>query len=186
MKTYITVDTDVIPEGAITIPDDERITTWTHWWNGSEVVAYSAEEVASRGTHPAGHRWVPGAGWVDERPIATYIEVRCAEVDAERERQNLLPIIFGGTLFDADAIAQRNVSAWLTNVAAGLNPPPGFVWRDFNNADHPADANFIRGLASAITLRGTLLYQTAWAKKAAVRAMTTRAEVDAFDPLSGW
>lgn len=107
-------------------------------------------------------------------------------IDIERESRNRSPISYSGSQFDADATAQRNVSAWMTNIAAGQNPPTGFVWRDFNNVDHPADGAFIVGLGNAITLRGSYLYQRSWIKKAEVDALTTAAEVKSYDVQSGW
>jgi hypothetical protein len=131
------------------------------------------------------HEW-DGERWVDQSPLAERIDRKSSQIDAERERRNQLPIEYQGTLFDADAKAQRNVSAWMTNLAVGVALPPGFVWRDYVNVDHPADAAFVTGLGAAITMRGTALYQTAWSKKAELQALTNTADVDSFDPLSGW
>lgn len=103
-----------------------------------------------------------------------------ADLEREREARNQLPIAFNGVLFDADATAQRNVSAWQTQIANAAPVPDGFQWRDHANDYHAADAAFVNSLGSAITLRGTFLYQQMWALKAQVDAATTAAEVEAI------
>jgi len=124
--------------------------------------------------------------WEDTTPTPKLKAIKLSEINAERERRNLSPISYQNVLFDADAEAQRNVSAWMTNIAAGQNPPAGFVWRGYDNVDHPADAAFIVGLGNAITLRGTYLYQRSWIKKAEVDALTTSEDVKAYDVTAGW
>lgn len=102
-----------------------------------------------------------------------------AALDDEREQRGAAPIAYADATFDADATALRNVEGWQLQLARGLDLPEGFVWRDFTNVDHPADAAFLDGLGQAITLRGTVLYQQAWTLKAAVDAATTVEEVEA-------
>ena len=124
--------------------------------------------------------------WIDTRGISLLVQEKNLKINEERERRNHLPIDYDGNLFDADAEAQRNVSAWMTNVAAGQNPPTGFEWRGYDNTNHPADAAFVVGLGNAITLRGTYLYQRSWIKKAEVDALTTAEAVKAYDVTTGW
>lgn len=133
----------------------------------------------------AAHEW-QGGSWVDTTPLAALKARKHDAIDAERERRNNLPIDFGPSTFDADAVAQRNVSAWMVNIAAGVAPPPGFVWRDHFNVNHTADSTFVVGLGAAITVRGTLLYQTAWTKKAEIDALTSAQAVRDYDVLAGW
>lgn len=123
-------------------------------------------------------------GWVGSVPDA--IKSRLAEVPMQRERCNQQPIAYAGTRFDADDKAQRNISAWQTQLAAGAVLPPGFVWRDFYNVDHPCDAAFINGMGAAVTMRGTLLYAAGWAHKAAINALTTVEAVMAYPLDAGW
>jgi hypothetical protein len=116
--------------------------------------------------------------------LRTLDEVRAdkvAAINAEVERLGDLPIAYRGALFDADARAQRNVMFWQGQLANGAALPTGFVWRDAANVDHPADAEFVNGLGLAMALRGTALYQAAWAAKGAVAVATTTSEVQAVD-----
>ncbi len=131
------------------------------------------------------HEWV-GNVWVDQTPVSKLKQQVVFGINSERERRNYLPIDYNGNPFDADETAQRNVSAWMVNIAAGQNPPSGFVWRGYDNVNHPADAAFVVGLGNAITLRGTYLYQRSWIKKAEVDALNTAAEVKAYDVTAGW
>ena len=111
---------------------------------------------------------------------------RCAEADRERERRGHMPVLYAAAMFDADERAQRNVTAWQTQIAGGAVLPEGFVWRDAGNVDHAADAAFVNGLGAAITLRGTLLYRAAWAHKAAIDALADFDAVMAYDLTEGW
>ena len=134
------------------------------------------------------HVWQNG-GWVDSRPAPTLAEEKekkSVAINVERERRGVLPITFQGIEWDADNIAQRNISAWMAAIAAGVTIPTGFVWRATDNTNHAADADFVNGLGAAITLRGTLLYQTSWGKKAEVAALTTVDAVKAYDVTAGW
>lgn len=131
------------------------------------------------------HYW-EADGWVDPTTVSELKESKRIDVSIERERRNSLPITYVGAQFDATPNAQRNVSAWMVNIAAGQNPPTGFVWRGYDNVDHPADAAFIVGLGNAITLRGSYLYQRSWIKKAEVDALTTVEAVKAYDVTTGW
>jgi hypothetical protein len=131
------------------------------------------------------YEWVDDQ-WVDQTSILQLKTICIKEIDIEREKRNNLPIEYLQNTFDADFVAQRNISVWMTNIANGQNPPTGFVWRDFNNINHPADANFIIGLGNAVILRGTQLYQSSWIKKAEVEALTTAEAVKNYDVTTGW
>lgn len=103
-----------------------------------------------------------------------------AEVEEMRQTHNAAPILYEGAHFDADAKAQGNVMSWMVNISNGLTVPPGFVWRDADNLDHPADEAFITGLGAAMVQRGSLLYQQAWQQKAYIDSLTSIPEVTNF------
>lgn len=183
-----------VPAGYIEVAQDDpelpSLDGSSHFVDNSGVIKrYTPEERIRRMQPPPlkDQQWNGREGrWIDNRPLEARRLEKLQLVNQERERRNLLPIEYAGSLFDADERGQRNVSAWMTNIAAGMALPPGFVWRDFNNVDHPADAAFVVGLGAAITVRGTVLYQAAWTKKAQLDAMTTAEEIAAFDPAQGW
>ena len=169
-------------------PEFDRISIETHYVDSSgEIVKYADDLIEKKKFRPSSnHYWDVQTGWVDTTTVTEFKQRKSSDISAERERRNGLPIEFDGVMFDADEEAQRNVSAWMTNIAAGQNPPTGFVWRAYDNTNHPADAAFVVGLGNAITLRGTYLYQRSWIKKAEVAALTTAAEVKAYDVTTGW
>jgi hypothetical protein len=180
--TSIEVAEMSLPEGLGVLETAEKVDHRT-----SRVVGESIEQIAPRPSLT--HLWVDD-GWVEQRTAEELLlekqENLYLKIKVERERRNALPITYEGALFDADEKGQRNLTAWMVNIASGIPVPPGFVWRDYDNVDHPADAAFIVGLGNSVVLRGTLLYQTAWAKKAEVEAITSLAEVEAYDHTTGW
>ena len=124
--------------------------------------------------------------WLNSTDIAALKTAVKEKINLERERRNQLPIEYENIEWDADPQSQRNVSAWMATLAAGESLPEGFQWRAADNTNHQADAAFVNGLGTAMTLRGTLLYQTSWAKKAQVDAMTTVELVNQYDVTTGW
>jgi len=169
-------------------PDFDRISIDTHYVDSSgEIVKYADDLIEKKKFRPSSnHQWNVQTGWVDTTTVDEFKQRKNADINAERERRNLSPITYQNVLFDADEEAQRNVSAWMVNLAAGQNPPSGFVWRAYDNTNHPADAAFVVGLGNAITLRGTYLYQRSWIKKAELAALTTAEDVRAYDVTTGW
>lgn len=121
------------------------------------------------------HLWETPPGFLDSVKLA-----RKQEVSELRVAAHYSPISYSGALFDADAVAQNNVMAWMVNLAVGLQLPPGFVWRDASNVDHPADEEFISGLGAAMVQRGSSLYQQQWDHKAAIDALNSYEEIQAY------
>lgn len=174
------------PEGAsfddfpehLTVVTDTTGVPGKSYWNGTSVVDVPAAPTPHHNWDWATKTWVSN--------LAEAKESKKNAVSTLRKAHNYLPISYSSSVFDADETAQRNVSAWQTQLAAGTDLPPGFVWRDYNNVDHPADAAFINGLGTAITLRGTVLYQVAWVHKAAIDALSSIEDVLAYDITAGW
>jgi Domain of unknown function (DUF4376) len=124
--------------------------------------------------------------WLNTTNIAALKETIKTKINLERERRNELPIQYQNITWDADPQSQRNVSAWMATLAAGSTLPQGFVWRAADNVNHAADADFVNGLGTAMTLRGTQLYQASWAKKSELDALATVELVNAYDVTKGW
>jgi hypothetical protein len=124
--------------------------------------------------------------WLNATNIAALKETIKTKINLERERRNELPIQYQNITWDADPQSQRNVSAWMATLAAGSTLPQGFVWRAADNVNHQADADFVNGLGTAMTLRGTQLYQASWAKKSELDALATVELVNAYDVTTGW
>ena len=133
------------------------------------------------------HAWdVVSESWTADTLRAC--EDRKAEVDSIRRDRLDMPIAYAGSLFDADATARLNVSGWQTQLLAGMSLPEGFVWRDADNVDHPADASFINGLGAAMVGRGTTLYRSAWLHKQNIEGLASAdlSVILSYDVSSGW
>jgi hypothetical protein len=186
------IEPPVVQPGFVRVPDTHpdpgSIKPDSHYINSAgEIVKYSAELFAAKlRIPPLRHTWDVQQGWVDRSTLAQVKADKTEAINFERERRGVLSITFQGIEWDADELSQRNVSAWMASIAAGVTIPTGFTWRAADNTNHPADAAFVNGLGAAITLRGTVLYQTSWGKKAEVEALTTVQAVKAYDVTTGW
>lgn len=169
---------EIIAPGTALIESEADVNDTTHFVANDEIVAFPLKPSMYHKWDWTSKTWIPD--------LSAVISARKAEIDRERERRNQLPIAYAGSIFDADAIAMRNISGWQTQIAAGATLPLDFVWRDYDNIDHPADADFVNGLGAAITTRGTRLYAASWAHKAAIKSLKTVEEVIAYDLAQGW
>jgi len=119
-------------------------------------------------------------GVVVGKDVETARQKKCREVNQWREQQLAQPVEYNGALWDADEKSTRNLQAWASVVANGTALPGGFFWRDANNADHIVDADFVRGLASVLTLRGTSIYIESWRMKQEINSLDNADDVSAY------
>jgi len=87
------------------------------------------------------------------------------------------PISYMGTTFQADQASQDLIASVLT--AAGGALPAGFAWYDVNNAPVTMTFAELQGLAASILGRGQPLFIHKQTQKAAIRAASTVAQVQA-------
>ncbi|MFA7399234.1 MAG: DUF4376 domain-containing protein [Sideroxydans sp.] len=86
-------------------------------------------------------------------------------------------IAYLSTTFQADAASQALISSVLA--ASGGALPAGFVWYDATNQPVVMKYAELQGLAGSILMRGQPLFALKQAHKAAIRAATTIAQVEA-------
>lgn len=153
----------------------------THYYDGSEFIEIPAKPSEFHTFDFETKQWAAPATLLSDLKAETY-----KKIEARREALSVMPIELDGVLFDGDLKAQSNVSAWLNVINSGASVPAGFVWRDYTNNDHPADAQFVRELATALAMRGTALYAASWAHKAAVGALQSVADVLAYNVQANW
>lgn len=122
-------------------------------------------------------------GWIDDIDLA--IATLNRAINTKRDELLILPIELDGNVFDADAQAITNISAWQVQIAAGVQLPSDFIWRDHHNNDCIVDADFINRLGSAIALRGTNLYKASWMHKEAINTLPF-ADLLSYSVDSGW
>jgi hypothetical protein len=175
-------DDQAVPLDGEVVVQHDTATPRTHHVASGELVAYTPEQQAAKAQPQAVNAVWSNASfsWIDGRPLEVAKAAKKLAIDAERARRTELPIDYVGSLFDADGTAQDNVRTWQIQLGAGATLPEGFVWRDADNVDHPADADFVNGLGVEMTMRGTQLYMQAWALKAQVDDATTIPEVEAI------
>lgn len=144
----------------------------------------------------------PGAGYVWDWGTKTWqpdIEgakaAKRAAIEAERDRRIVAPVlVYNGANLDADQRATDNLTKKLAEVNSRIaqNQPLAagqLVWRDHDNnmltfADMTSYKNWLDGFAIALGGRGTDAYAWSWQKKSDLDALTTIADVNAFDPMA--
>ena len=102
------------------------------------------------------------------------------QINYKTERLINSPILFGGALFDADAMATSNLQIWRGQVL-----PDGFIWRDYNNNAHIVDSPWIDSILYAIATRLTNYYLISWAKKAEIDSLDID-DLLSYDVEAGW
>lgn len=85
------------------------------------------------------------------------------------------PILYQGSMYDADQQAIQNISSVLL-----FGGDSTIVWRDYDNINHEMSMADLQGLANAIKDRNSVLYVTSWSIKADIDALATIQEVDSY------
>lgn len=87
------------------------------------------------------------------------------------------PVEFAGYLFDFDAISQQRVSII---ALSGVGSPTG-AWTTADNIDVPADADFMRGLFTAMIERTAQTHAAQRKMKNDLLSMTDAADIAAYE-----
>jgi hypothetical protein len=116
-------------------------------------------------------------------PLEVRRETLCKRVNAVREEKVNAPLLFGGTLFDADPESLTRINGVLTMLHAGLVLPSGFTWRSFENKDIPMNSTKLHQLAGAIFERQYTCFAKSWALKAEIQGSDAP---ESLDIESGW
>ena len=93
---------------------------------------------------------------------------------------------YDGIRYDSDPQARQNMSGTMTLISTGYILPPAFTWRDANNMDHPFDNETFTSFFRASCIWMETLYQTSWAHKAQIDALTSAEAVQNYDITVGW
>lgn len=132
--------------------------------------------------------------WEAPQGVETIRADKKAAIEAEFVRRVYEPILYDGSLFDADFTAQFNLNSKVTELAArdanaGPLDPSQLIWRDFANVTHTfvdvaTYKTWLNGLIILMSERATVSYMWSWQKKADLAALYTYAEIAAFNPTS--
>lgn len=164
------------------------------------ILVESGEHIAPDRSDPrwrAYREWVKGGNVPAPAPatVEPIEQLRArivSQINQQRHTRHDLPILYAGTLFDADTDARENITGTIARILRGDGIPPGWLgWRASDNSMLWCDATEadvlvqLRGLASAIEDRKQALLIAAWIKKARVAEMDREA-LDAYDIDAGW
>jgi len=109
--------------------------------------------------------------------LAAAKETQISTIEAAYTAAVSADIAFLSTTFQADTASQALISSVL--VASGGALPAGFVWYDATNQPVVMTYAELQGLAGSILMRGQPLFGQKQTHKAAIRAATTIAQVEA-------
>ncbi len=123
---------------------------------------------------------------VSDLPLEQAKAVCKAEVDVLKFQKIQVPVVYNGNNYDSDPTSLSNLTATVAIINAGSTLPPGFTWRDADNNDVSLDAAGVIALADVMFNRVNDCYNASWTHKNAINALTTTADVAAYDMSSGW
>lgn len=111
-------------------------------------------------------------------------------IDAYRDKILYNKFTWNNNRWDCDTVSRQNISGACTFVLQnGNNVPPGFVWRDFDNVNHPVSASDMQGLGNALLAFTFTAYGVAWYHKSTITAITDETQIlDVlnYDYTVGW
>lgn len=108
------------------------------------------------------------------------------EVDTLYAEKSQRPVVYEGHAFDAGDASRAAILSWAVCVSGGGQLPPGFVWRDAQNFNHPADAQFVTGLSNLLALHTTAARTVAWSHKLAISQLTNLQALLDYQIGTGW
>lgn len=112
-------------------------------------------------------------------PIALAKTEKRAQITAERDAACVAPVQALGHTWQADPGSQALLTKAVTLAAVGLPLPE--VWRDIDNVDLPiTNISQLLAIAGAMAAATQAAYTAAFARKDALAAATTLAEVEAI------
>lgn len=146
------------------------------YWSGSDWIAKPASPASD-------YVWNTAEKvWYDPRTLAQVQDAQCSLIDAAYISAISQPVSFttAGAVtktFDADTQSAATLQSTLVGLSALQTVPSGFFWLSHDNTPVPFTFPDLQGLAAAMLTQGWVAFQNRTAKKAAIRAATTIADV---------
>ncbi|TDQ40945.1 DUF4376 domain-containing protein [Tepidicella xavieri] len=111
-----------------------------------------------------------------------------ARVNAERYRQETMPLTYLGKTFDADERSIQRITGAVqaAQAAVSAGAPFSIDWVCADNTEITLDAQQMIGMPAALMQRVYAVHLHARQLKAAVDAATTEADLAAIDIATGW
>lgn len=110
---------------------------------------------------------------VKEQLLSEIVATKRNQINDERNEalsDSTAKVAVGGVEFDADPLSVRQLTEAIT-LFTHSGVPTGFEWRDSNNVMQPADMTYLVDIAAAMGARIQAIWQTSWARKAALEAI---------------
>ena len=116
------------------------------------------------------------------KPLSEVKAEKIAQIEAAYSTAMQQDVSYMGTTFQTDTASQDILTKTLVTLNATGSVPAAFWWRDANNNNVAMSLAELNGLAGAMLNQGWAAFQTRVARKDAVTAATSTAEVDAVAP----
>lgn len=141
------------------------------------------------------HEYDPATlSWVVS--LTLVLESKTKDLLEQFSSKSMAPIAFDNHTLDADQTAQSNLKSKLQELDARIalnSPMPAnqLFWKLADNSvvtfsTQESYHDWLRGYGIAMSERGTALYMAKWRHQAAIAALTTVADLQAYDVTIGW
>ena len=197
-KTKLLLDnSDLSPSGKWNIPADcteieppakkeDYVAVWNgstwietedyrkkEYWLPGDTYGTPGREVKEIGPLPEGATLTP-----PEQTLAELKTAKIAEMKAERDQKEVLPIEYNGNSFDYDVKARDRINAAIIALdMAGKEAT--LQWTTADNTNATVTAQDLRNIIAAVAMRSNTLHEQYRVAKEAVNAAETKEEVEA-------
>lgn len=155
----------------------------THYFNGTELVAYTAEQAAAKAVlMPGCWKWSDvSMSWEDKRVLADVQAEKWAEMKIKRQQVQLGSFEWDGSVFDCDEKSQSLISgtALAAFVASAQGLPYEKEWTLADNTVRLLSATDIISMARAMDAHITAAHETGRVLREAIYSATSKQEVEA-------
>lgn len=118
--------------------------------------------------------------------LAAMKAAKAAALQSEFASRTYLPITYGTNQFETDETARKRVNAAIQLMQAGKLPSP-LQWAIYQSTTMVnMTTDDMLNLAAAVAVREQQLILKCFSLEAQLAALTTAADVNAFDPTAGW
>lgn len=184
---------EVVERPGLTIIESAVGERGSHWFDGEEVVEYSAEGKARYANPPGpGFSWAPSEErWIDQRTLEQAQADAWTHIKARRETAFAARAVSSAGIAYSIAADKANLADRLASLQAAIaigaaGSTTSITWRDRDNAEHALTIAGLNLLAAEMGARGQAIYENSWALDAQVQAATSNAQLESINYEGGW
>lgn len=119
-------------------------------------------------------------------PLQQAIDEKCSDVNDFRDIVLNAGFTWNGNIYDTGSISLMNITATVAAINSGVTIPSNFTWRTQDNQNVGMTAQQFVTFALSTFAWGEGVYIVSWTHKASIQALTTVADVTAYDFTTGW